>query len=306
MLRVPGATTPAAPGPCPESVPYPGVMRHLLLCTTLVAIGCSGGGGDSEPPTSPGTGTLSLEVTDAPLTHDLVTEASIEVDLVRIHGEDAGWRDLEVAEHPLQFDLLELQNGVTRLLTSATELPAGTYDQLRLRVASARLVLVDGDVFTTDDGTLQLTSQDTSGFKLPITPPLVVEADHDEHFLVDVDLSKTFKPVPANDPLDASKFLLHPVIHVSNLEETGEITGRVVDGNLIGLEAATVYALPPGSTDPEASLSSTGTVQDGDFTLQGLSPGTYDLLGVFGDLSGTLTGVEVSATAATEVEIELK
>ena len=104
-----------------------------------------------------GSGFLSLELTDKPIDHELVLEAPMVIDRVRIHGSSEagdewdGWRDFDLGGNPIVFDLVQLRGGVTQLVLNGVGLPAGTYGQLRLHVQHASLTLVDGDFFTTDD-----------------------------------------------------------------------------------------------------------------------------------------------------------
>ena len=95
--------------------------------------------------------------------------------------------------------------------------------------------------------------------------------------LVDFDLSKTFKPVPANDPMNANKFKLHPVIRGVNLGNAGEIRG-IVTGNdgrgaQVPVAGADVFVLLPGETDRESSIASTLTDRDGNYAVLGLLEG---------------------------------
>ena len=65
-------------------------MRHtakLALALSLLTViqACSGGGSASA---TGGTGFLTLEATDKPFDHSLVVEASLGIDLVRIHASD--------------------------------------------------------------------------------------------------------------------------------------------------------------------------------------------------------------------------
>ncbi|MEE8468238.1 MAG: DUF4382 domain-containing protein, partial [Planctomycetota bacterium] len=222
-------------------------MRHtarLTLAFLLLSMvpACSGGGSASA---TGGTGFLTLEATDKPFDHSLVVEARLGIDLVRIHREGGDGFQTLYEGPPLQFDLLDLQNGVVRTLVAFAPLTAGRYRQLRLHVSSGHLELTNGNVYTTGDGSLELTSQDTSGFKVFIDPPLIVADQISYKLLLDFDLTKTFKPVPGNDPENATKFHLHPVIRVANLGLSGTLSGTVVaddgSGNLLGVDMATVY-----------------------------------------------------------------
>src|SRR5206468_12017577 len=109
--------------------------------------------------------------------------------------------------------------------------------------------------------------------------------------LLDFDRTQTFHPVPADDPLNATRYTLHPVIHVTNLGPAGGLQGTVTQddgsGGTIPVEAATVYVLPPGETDPSLSIASTGTDAQGAYAFLALPPGTYDVRSVHGDLGGS-------------------
>ncbi|MEW6071696.1 MAG: DUF4382 domain-containing protein [Planctomycetota bacterium] len=220
-----------------------------------VSDGGSGGGGSSAA-----TGTLGLAATDASLDHSLVAEARIQVDRIRIHPEadaEAGFLTI-YSGAPLDLDLLDLRNGVTQALVAA-EVPAADYRQIRLHVASARLELVNGNVYTTEDDTLQLTSQDTSGFKVFVDPPVTVLAGFSSELLLDFDVTKTFRPIPANDPPNAARYSLHPVVRVANLSESGEIRGVVTQddgaGGLARVPDAAVFIDSALASDRRLALA---------------------------------------------------
>lgn len=286
------------------------MKNPLLLLGPCLLIACSGGGSDAAPTGDAGEGFLTLEITDKPLTHDLVVEAPLVIDRIRIHGDEAadegegGWLELDVIDGGITLDLVELRDGLTRLLVDGLRLPAGAYGQMRLHVASGHLLLVNDDMFTTLDGSLQLTSQGTSGFKVKFDPPLLVRRDVEERYLLDVDLTKTYKPVPGNDPLGANKYHLHPVLRVINRTNTGDVLGKVVDEG-VGVQNATIYLLEQGVVDLEQALASTGSGPDGRFALMGLLPGIYDLVATHAQLRGELDGVQVFANQPTTVEVEL-
>ena len=271
----------------------------------LFALGCGGSGGGGG---GGGVGTIGLVATDAPRAHSQVTEAVIRVDKIRIHPEaDAEGGFLTIYDgEPIEMNLLELQNGITQELVKA-DVPAATYRQLRLHVESAHLKLVNDNVYDTEAGTLHLTSQDTSGFKVFIDPPVVVLNGFSTDLLLDVDLSKTFEPVPASDPLNADSYSLHPVLRVANLSASGEIRGVVTmddgQGGSVPVDDATVYILPPGEIDTLNSIASTATNADGEYAVLGLPAGTYDVLATKGALEGREDGVVVSVGGVTVVDV---
>lgn len=287
-------------------------MRHTsplafaLLLLPLVPA-CSGGGDTAS--TTGGMGFLTIEATDKPFDHSLVEEARLRVDLVSIQKPEGGeGGSLTLYEgKPLAFDLLDLRNGVVRTLVALAPIPAGTYRQMRIHIAGSRLLLTNGNLYTTDDGSLSLESQSKAGFKIFIDPPLTITDQVSYKLLLDFDLTKTFKPVPGDDPENAVKFILHPKIRVANLSESGELAGTVVaddgSGNLSGVELATVYILPEGSTNRDDAVASTGTNSNGSFRVLGILPGVYDLLATADTRSGTTLAQTVALGSQTQVEI---
>lgn len=284
-------------------------MRYTAaaLSLTLALLTACGGAGTPAPGTGGGggSGELVIHATDAPFAHGIVQDARVRVTEIRAHNEDSGaWLTLH-SGIGLELDLLHLNNGITQLLVQAT-VPVGTYRQLRLIFSSGRLELVNGNVYSTDLGNLQFTSQSTSGQKVFVDPPIDVVNGVSKYILLDFDLAKTFKPVPGNDALGATRYKLHPVIKGTNLGESGEIRGVVTEdlgSGPVGVGAATVYILPPGETDPANSITSTGTASDGSYAVIGLLPGTYDVLAEMGVKNGSVTGRSVARATATVVDI---
>jgi hypothetical protein len=99
------------------------------------------------------------------------------------------------------------------------------------------------------------------------------------------------------------------VIHVVNMGHVGGISGTVTQldgsGGLVPVEAATVYVLPPGQTDPTLAVASTGTSASGTYSLLGLMPGTYDVLAVKADLSALAPGITVVSGEVAQVDLTL-
>lgn len=284
------------------------MRRHLGIALALSLVAACGGSSSVSSTTSGDQGELVVEVTDKPFDYDLVVSAVVRVDEIRVHQEVDGEEGFETLYkgQPIGFDLLDLTNGVTKTLVRA-DLAVGTYQQLRLHVVGGRIELVDGDVFSTELGNLQLTSTGTSGLKVFIDPPVEVQSELSTTLLLDFDLSKTFHAVPANDPLNATKFQLKPVLHAVNKTMTGEVSGVVqVDDGLGGLapvDMATVYLQPFGDPDPENSIAATASAEDGGYRLIGVPPGTWDVLAVKDAQQGTFSGVVVEIGNVSHADV---
>jgi hypothetical protein len=254
-------------------------------------------------------GTLKLSVTDDPFPLDLVDEALIHVTEVKLHHEadgDSGFISLPVPPGGITIELTALRDGITADLTSATLLP-GSYAQARLVIDSASLTLTNGNVYSTALGNLDLTSGDKSGLKVFIDPPIEIVADHTTSLIFDFDLSKTFHAVPANDPPNAKKFLLMPGIRATDTVNAADLNGHVTmddgTGQQVGVDAATVYVMPPGVTDPLQAVATATTLVDGSYSFVGVAAGTYDLLAVKGTAKGTVAGVVLVTGTTSTVDV---
>ena len=116
----------------------------LLALTCLMLLGL----GATCVPTTDGTGTLRVLITDKPYPFEFISEAIGKVVAVNIRQGEEGDEDesswitvFEDAEGQ-NFNLIELQNGQTALLADA-EVEAGTYTQLRLVISGGQVTLTD-------------------------------------------------------------------------------------------------------------------------------------------------------------------
>ena len=77
----------------------------------------------------------------------------------------------------------------------------GTYRECRIHLTDAYLELTNGREYRTEDGSLHFSSQDTSGWKVKISPAVVIGEGLASTLLLDFDLSKIFRPQPNDDPI---------------------------------------------------------------------------------------------------------
>lgn len=282
-------------------------LRLLSAALLLSTAACSGSGGAGGA----GTGSLTIEVTDAPIDPSLIARAVIEVDSIRVHrASDADSGFLTVFEGgPIPIDLARLRNGLTHGFRTV-ELPAGSYGQVRLRVTDAELELRDGRVFSTRSGTIQLTAQDRSGYKVFLSPAVEIREGVETRVLLDFLLPKTFSPIPANDLASARLFHLHPNVRAAVLQETGELRGVVTTTDDLGATLpaanAVVYVFDPGVTDPDFAVAATLTDDLGQAAILGVPVGTYDVRAVLATRSASASGLMVAREQVTTFELTLQ
>jgi hypothetical protein len=290
-------------------------LPRIASLILLACAACSGGDDSSAlnpavPPPVPGSGALTLLATDDPFLYEIVAAAEFTVDDISLHAdpdaEDGGFVNLFVGP-PRTIDLFALRNGVTAELAHS-DLRPGTYRQIRVHVADAELRLVNGNVYSTALGNLFLGNQDEHGFRVFVDPPIVIEEGVTSAFLLDFDLTRTFRPNPADDPERASSYGFLPVIRATNVRTDGAVRGAVVRPGApvpTPVQNATVYVLPEGVFDLGQSVAITASTFEGHYTQLGLTTGVYDLRAVQGALSGEVLGVTVVAGTTTTVDIPM-
>ena len=260
-----------------------------LAAATLVA--CGGGG---SSPDSSATGTLRLSLTDAPACgydHVYVT-----VDRVRVHqsssagDNDAGWSEVVLAT-PLRVDLLTLTNG-TLVPLGQTQLPAGTYTQMRLVLAANGASAPWPNAIQPTGGALvPLTtpSAQQSGLKMNVN--LTVNPDTVADFAIDFDACKSF--VRAGN---SGQYHLKPVLSVIPIVASkivGWVDLPMAASGVSTSVSAQVGGVPVRATPPDAS---------GRFELFPIVTGTYDIvITSTGRVNAVMTGVPVTAAGATTI-----
>jgi hypothetical protein len=261
------------------------LMTALAAATTLLAA-CGGGGGNTA------TGTLRLSLTDAPTCgYDNVW---VTVQKVRVHQSssasdtDGGWHEVVLAS-PQRVDLLTLTNG-TLMPLGQTQLPAGTYTQMRLVLAanSASDPLANAIKPTGGSETALTTpSAQQSGLKMNVS--LTVNPDTVADFAIDFNACKSF--VRAGN---SGQYLIKPVLSVI----------PIVSSKIIGFVD---LAIANGSTGVSAQVEglvvkATAPDTTGRFELAWVPTRTYDVVVTAkGRVNAVMTGVPVTSAGATTI-----
>lgn len=250
----------------------------LLAAVSMLATSCdqmsdSGNGGK---------GSVVISLTDAPFPAGLVDQALVTIDKIEIRAvapeattesekDNATLYTVLYEGEGKEFDLLDLQNGVTAELLSY-ELEAGSYDMVRLHVASAQVILKDGK------GTfdLKVPSGSSSGLKIKISPELVIEEGIESEVLLDFDVSKSFVVQGnAKTPAGIKGFLFKPTLRAMCQKYSGIIAGKVVENETTPIVEAHVQIYAAGA---DTVYSSALTDKSGMYKLTGLPAGTYKMV----------------------------
>ncbi len=180
--------------------------------------------------TAPASGTLVVQLTDAPFSVDSVSRVDIYV--VRVDGRIAdadsataamgatrdsastnGWKTL--ASPGAMVNLLSYQNGTVLGLGQAS-VPAGSYKGFRLVIdpSKSSITLKNGIVMTgTSTPSASFPSGATSGLKIALTGPVVVAAGGTTTMVVDFDVGNSF--VLRGNSLSLNGLLFKPVIRAT-------------------------------------------------------------------------------------------
>jgi len=210
-----------------------------LSAIALLLSACGGGGGGSS------TGSLSLSVTDSPVTEDVavcihftsITLHHSDGDLIQIPYDSSTYYDpadgcidnvdpnnLGPQDDPYNnaVALSELQGVLSVQLMDSQEVKAGRYTWIRLDVDESLSYVVDSG--GRKNMSCPSCAADQSGLKL--NRGITVPAGGEANFMIDIDLAKSLNKQPSGN------YKLRPTLRLVDLSETGTISGTV-DGSLI-------------------------------------------------------------------------
>jgi len=256
----------------------------IALASALLAA-CGGGGGNGTAAVPEGT--VRMALTDAPscgYDHVYVT-----VERVRMHKSDGagdsegGWEEIVLAS-PKRLDLLELTNGTLEEL-GQTDVPAGTYSQVRLVLAAnTGANPLANSVHPTGGAEVPLRTPSAQQSGLKLKARFEVEAGGLADLVLDFDACRSIVKAGGS-----GNYNLKPVLSLSKRLQTG-IQGYV--STTMTLNGTTVSAQQNGvvvrSTVPDTT---------GKFVLPFLAAGNYDVVITSeGRATAVLTSVPVSTT----------
>jgi hypothetical protein len=262
----------------------------LAFVAGLALTACGGGSSDN--------GTLRVSLTDAPACgFDTVF---VTVDRVRVHRSasaepgDSGWSEIVVSP-ARRIDLLSLTNGVLEQL-GQTQLPAGSYTQMRLVLAENGAGAPFANAVTPTGGS-EVALDTPSGVQTGLKMNLNVEVEPDKIADVVIDFDACKSVVRRGN---TGRFNLKPVLAATPvLSDAGMRIVGFVAASMAGTQtsvSAQTAGVPVRSTPPDST---------GRFVLYPVPAGNYDLVVTStGRVNAVMTGVPVTTTAFTFVNSE--
>ncbi|MFQ6052264.1 MAG: DUF4382 domain-containing protein [Candidatus Hydrothermarchaeota archaeon] len=174
-------------------------MKKLILFAISLALllsGCT---------SSDGTGNFQIYLTDQPIDIDNAKEILVTISEINVQKEGEGfltlWSDEETDEKT--YDLLKLRNKEEKILDITLE--EGTYTQIRLVVASGKIV-IKGDEQPHD------MTVPSSEVKIPVI--FTIEPDGVTEIVLDFEAEDSIHVVYAGK---SAEYKLRPVIKVKSI-----------------------------------------------------------------------------------------
>ena len=179
----------------------------LLLLALALPFGLAACDANNES----GSATVRVLLTDGPI--DEADSANVTIERVELIG-DGG--TVVLLDSLMDFNLLDLRDGVTAELADSLIIGAAEYSQLRFIVSDdAELVMNDGTVYD-----LRVPSGPQTGIKLNLPPIEVDEENETVEVTVDFDVEESFVVIgPENDP---NRFQFKPVLKIADLIINGD------------------------------------------------------------------------------------
>ena len=259
------------------------LLGILSVLTLLFAAGCQDL--DSVQDTDQ-KGHLVIKITDAPFPIDMIDSAMVTITKIEMRkkseGEELGYPYITVLEEPVEFNLLDLRNGITAELVDM-EIEPGNYDLIRLYVEEASLTVKEGETYN-----MKVPSGSQTGIKMFMKPDLHVAGGLTTEVLLDFNIEKSFiLKGNTKSPAGIKGFNFKPVIRAVNITTAGTIEGMVTNSDT-ALHAASVWI----AQDTVITSAFTDTV--GYYAMPGIPAGLYTM-------SATLEGFDTVIFEGVEI-----
>ena len=194
-----------------------------------------------------------------------VLETKITVNQVEIRSADS--KKFTVLSDELQsFNLFELHNGNLEQLADANIAP-DLYDQMRIKISKAVLTFDNEQSFD-----LTIPEDVKDGFTIDLASNYKLEEGNTGKLSVNFNVAESFKTDG-----ETGTFVLNPTAGVIDKNNTGELTGQILNANVSDDQEQSVNGVRIWLSENGNVLTGTDTDDVHTFMLNGLQTGTYTL-----------------------------
>ncbi len=275
-------------------------LAALLIPVLLVLDGCGSSSQPRTPTPQAGTGSVLVQMRDAPL--DNLVKFEIKVTGIQLNSAEG---NVQALPEPVEIELtsLQLTNRVIRL---ATNIPARNYTGVTLTFSEPEIEYCPDPPTPCNDQTIQEANPPLQNGTVTVNTNLTVEQDKVIGLLVDFDLQASVV-TDANGNITAINPTL--LVSVQNLnteaEDEFEEEGRVVSIDT----ANSKFVFEPFGSCQQTEISANAETQFENFDEQGLansfsSLAVNQVLEVNGDIQsdGTVRAHEVELEEEIETD----
>ena len=230
----------------------------IAIVSLTVFQSCSNNNSDN-------TSRVLLKMVDAPGDYEQVNVEITDIQYNTTDSED-GWQSFTPESgYPINVDLTELIAGNSLLLTDQL-IPSGMMKQIRLVLSDNNTLKLEGD-----DNLIHLDTPSAmqSGLKLNLNTEL--EGGFSYTFILDWVVNESVV-----ESGSTGMYNLKPVIKVSAEVNSGSISGHVAE-NIQDVETPIGGVVVEVYTLDDVLVTDSQTDDNGDFLIQGLEGGTYNL-----------------------------
>jgi hypothetical protein len=192
-----------------------------LLVIAALTISCDSSTDSSDN----STGSLSLNITDAPI--DDAFSVVVQFSEVQLKGEEEDQNLSFVFEEPKSINLLELQGSESEALFLNEVVPAGVYNEVRL-IVNAEPGVEDTYIVLNEGGAqhdMTVPSGSQSGLK--VNGAFTVPINGASNFTIDFDVRKSIVKSGNVNSANGIKYHLKPVLRIVDNSMVGHISGTI-------------------------------------------------------------------------------
>jgi hypothetical protein len=193
----------------------------LMVAATMATFiyGCGGGTNEVPPPEEPTTGSVTISLTDDPW------EDAMEM-VLHVTGIEMGHADgsvvmVEMDGGGMSIDMMQLQNGESRMLADNVEMPMGQYDWMRLMIDPAQSHI---DLASTGGRHgMQMGSDAVDG--LEVQHAFEIGQSQHSEFMLDFDIRRGVQHHDTG--MMGGEYRLHSAMRMVDMSESGGLMGAV-------------------------------------------------------------------------------